>query len=522
MKLIVPIVVLIVVLLTAACVPIEGDEISIASLVEGEQHEVINIAGWGVIHVSDGSWNKHLAVDGDFETWWSADDFAPQWLEVELTDSYLVERVEVSVSQVRPGPGTHEITLRDAAGSIVVKQEFKTHMSSDGDNLVMEVDPPRQVGAVEISAKQHEGWVAYREVQIFAQRPFFDISGDLWIEGLIQPVYLTHAGDGSGRIFVLEREGRIRIVKDGVLLQSPFLDISESVSTYYHQGLLGLAFPQGYEEHGRFYITYISEDGRNIISRFAVSREADRADPDSEEVILSFAQPGGTHTAGTIAFGPRDGYLYIAAGDGTEAGKGVAAQDTEALSGKILRIDVGSHAGPYTVPTDNPFVGTPGYAPEIWALGLRNPWGMAFDRQSGSLFIPDSGQDTQEEVNFQQAGSRGGFNYGWPHWEGDICKEACELDNLKQPVATFNSHGREFGCAVVGGAVYAGVFLYADFCTGKVWALHKGEQSGWKAELGAQLGVPVSSIGADEAGSVFAVGYATGSIFRLIEANANR
>ena len=288
------------------------------------------------------------------------------------------------------------------------------------------------------------------------------------------------------------------------------------VSTYHHRGLLGLAFPSDYEEHGRFYVTYTSEDSQNRISRFAVSPDPDVAVPDSEEVVLAFDQPGGTHTAGTIAFGPHDGYLYIAVGDGIEESDGKVAQETNALQGKILRIDVSSTEAPYAIPPDNPFVGLPGHAPEIWALGLRNPWGMAFDRQIGDLFIPDTGLNTREEVNHQPADSRGGENYGWPSWEGELCSEGCELKSLTMPATTYDTHGREYGCSVVGGAVYEGRFIYGDFCTGRIWSLGMTGQSEWKAELVAKLGVPISSIGTDETGNVYAVGYATGSIYGLV------
>ncbi len=504
-------------LMLAACVPIHPEEISDASPGEEEYKEVANVAGWGLVQVSDGAWNKHRAVDGDSNTWWSAHDVAPQWLEVELEDPYLVESVEFSVSQVRPGPAAYEITLKDGAGETVFERELASSSTSDGDTFVVDVEPPKHATSVRIVAKRHEGWVAYREVRIVARLDFPILSEKLLVTGLNQPVFLTHAGDGSGRLFVLEREGRVRIIKDGVLLETPLLDISHKLSTRHHHGLLGLAFPSDYGEHGRFYVTYTSSDSQNTISRFAVGPHLGIADPASEEVLLAFEQPGGTHTAGTIAFGPKDGYLYVAVGDGYEKGEESRAQSSRILLGKILRIDVGSHSGPYTVPPDNPFAGSPDYAAEIWALGLRNPWGFAFDRLSGDLFISDSGENEREEVNFQPAGSGGGENYGWPHWEGDLCRGSCELENLRLPVMTYDTHGREFGCAVVGGAVYYGQFIYADFCTGKVWALGITDQSEWKSDIVAQLSVPIRSIGADEAGNVYAVGYATGSIYELVD-----
>ena len=512
--------VLIFALLIAACVPIQSDGESEAALKEQEKVEVVNVASWGLIKVSNGAWNKLFAVDGDSETWWSADDFAPQWLEIKLDDSYLVERVEVSMSQVRPGPTTHEIILKDGEGDILFTQRISSSMTSDRDTITLEVDPPQRVAGVQIKAVRHEGWVAYREVRLFARvHPFsMGLSRSVRVRGLGQPVYLTHAGDGSGRLFVLERVGRIRIVKEGALLESPFLDISHMLSTYGFHGLLGLAFPADYAERGQFYVTYISADSQNVVSRFTVSPDPDKADHDSEEVLLSFNQPGAVHSVGTIAFGPHDGYLYIGVGDGgTLNDNGKAAQETASLLGKILRIDVSSTPQSYTIPPDNPFVGLTGHAPEIWALGLRNPWGFAFDRRTGDLYIPDTGLITREEVNYQSAASGGGENYGWPHWEGELCGEACELENLIFPVTTYETHSKGYGCAVVGGAVYDGRFIYADFCTGGIWSLGKQDHSGWEAEFVARMGVPISSLGVNEAGLLYAVGYETGNVYWLVK-----
>ena len=225
---------------------------------------------------------------------------------------------------------------------------------------------------------------------------------------------------------MLEKEGRIRIVRDGVLVETPFLDISERITAKgTEQGLQNVAFPPSYVNHQRFYVSYTDTNGDTVISRFTTSADPDRADPDSEEIILTINQPGALHNGGTLKFGPRDGYLYIASGDGLRARHEYIpqhAQDPGTLLGKILRIDVESGAKPYAIPADNPFVSIPGYAPEIWALGLRNPWGMAFDQQTGDLYIPDTGWLTNEEVNFQPADSGGGENYGWPLLEGLVTR----------------------------------------------------------------------------------------------------
>ena len=204
--------VLIFALLIAACVPIQSDGESEAALKEQEQVEVVNVADWGLIEVSDGAWNKHFAgsVDGDSDTWWAADDFAPQWLEIDLEDVYLVERVEFSVSQVRPGPGKHEIVLVDGGGEITNRRQFSATMGeeriSDGDLFTLEVDPPQQVTRVRILTIQHEGWVAIRELRIFAQIPLSNMSPRMWIRGLAQPVFLT-ARRGRKRASVRARKG---------------------------------------------------------------------------------------------------------------------------------------------------------------------------------------------------------------------------------------------------------------------------------------------------------------------------
>ncbi len=328
---------------------------------------------------------------------------------------------------------------------------------------------------------------------------------------------LTHAGDGSGRLFVLEKEGRIRIVRDGMLVPTPFLDISQRVLTDdLEQGLLNVAFPPSYASRHRFYVSYSDMRGDTVISRFITSADPDRSDPDSEEILLTIDQPGVKHNGGTLKFGPRDGYLYISSGDGKSSDlqdMSQHPQDPGTLLGKILRIDVESGVKPYAIPPDNPFVSRSGHAPEIWALGLRNSWGKAFDQQTGDLYIPDSGWETNEEVNFQSANSGGGENYGWPLLEGVVPIEAeGPVDGLVSPPAVYD---RRQGCAVVGGAVHAGQFIYSDFCTGKIWSLRRQGLDTWQSNLLITLGVPISGIGVDELGNLYALGYLDGTIYPL-------
>ena len=422
-----------------------------------------------------------------------------------------MDKIELIVAQVSPGPATHKIRM-ERAGDVVVWHRFDSDLAADGDVFALRLDPPQYIKKVRILTTRHEGWVAWREVRILSSAMLSEP-----VSGLSEPVQLTHAGDGSRRLFVLEKEGRIRIVRDGVLIKTPFLDISQRISAKrLEQGLQNVAFPPSYVNHQRFYVSYTDTNGDTVISRFATGADPDRADPDSEEIILTINQPGIHHNGGTLKFGPGDGYLYIASGDGHETLSDYIpqqAKDPGTLLGKILRIDVESGAKPYAIPADNPFVSIPGYAPEIWALGLRNPWGMAFDQQTGDLYIPDTGWDTNEEVNFQPADSGGGENYGWPLLEGVVTIEAeGVVDDLVLPVTVYD---RTQGCAIVGGAVYEGQFIYADFCTSKIWSLRRLGQDEWQNRFLMTVDVPISSIGADESGNLYALGFLNGWIYPL-------
>lgn len=223
-----------------------------------------------------------------------------------------------------------------------------------------------------------------------------------------------------------------------------------------------------------------------------------------------------------MAFGPRDGYLYIGSGDGGLAEHRPNAQDPGSLLGKLLRIDVEAGVNPYAIPTDNPFAQADGYRPEIWALGIRNSWGFAFDRQTGDLYIPDAGDDLRDEVNYQPASSVGGVNYGWPVWQGNYCVESpglsCGSIEAVFPVAAYD-HSQ--GCVVVGGAVYRDIFLYADFCRGHIWGLQSKEE-GWAVTRLIDGFTPISGIGADEAGNLYAAGYAAGVIYLLTPPNLQK
>src|SRR5690606_2136265 len=244
----------------------------------------------------------------------------------------------------------------------------------------------------------------------FALEPF--------ITGLNRPVYLTHAGDGSGRLFIVEQGGRVRVWRDGRVIPEPFLDISGTVGTRgSEQGLLSIAFPPDFADSGHVYVSYTARDDSSVLARWQVDPDnPDRALPGSGVEIFRLSQPYRNHNGGLIKFGP-DGYLYFGLGDGGGAGDPLrAGQDLENLLGKMLRLDVTGQET-YAVPEDNPFRGGEGRE-EIWAYGLRNPWRFSFDRATGDLYIADVGQNHMEEINFQPAGSRGGENYGWSLWEG--------------------------------------------------------------------------------------------------------
>ena len=525
---------IIAVALLAACIPVEVNQVSNEVLpAEPTRTEEENVADKGNISVSAGDWNLFKAVDDDLETWWSADDFAPQWLAIRYDEPYLVHRVEFSVSQVNDGPSTHEVWLKSESGVSILANGFFNVQTADRDLFAIDIDPPQRVAEVRIITRQGQGWVALREVRIFASllKSSLHLEPDLTPTAqiaqtsllplqsdLVNPVQLTHAGDGSRRLLIVEKTGRIRIFKNDVLVETPFLDISDRVlETHGEQGLFNIAFPPSYPNSQHFYVSYTDAQGDTVISRFAASTDPDRADPDSEEMILTLRQMGASHNGGTIRFGPRDGYLYIASGDGLETNPTQMpqhVQDPSSLLGKLLRIDVESDVNPYAIPPDNPFASTPGYAPEIWALGLRNSWGLTFDQQTGDLYIPDTGWITSEEINFQPANSPGGENYGWPMWEGILPAVDVEdaHDFLVWPVAVY---GRDQGCAVVGGAMHEGAYVYADLCAGRVWALRRQEEHQWENEYLVTIGVPISSIGADESGNLYAIGFADGKIYGL-------
>ncbi len=339
--------------------------------------------------------------------------------------------------------------------------------------------------------------------------------------GLSTPVVVTNAGDGSNRLFIVEKAGRIRIVEDGTLLATPFIDIDSIVNSGSNeQGLLGLAFHPNYEGNGYFYVNYTDSSGDTVVSRFSVTGgNPNVADPGSEFEFLSIVQPYTNHNGGQIEFGP-DGYLYIGMGDGGSGGDpGDRAQNLAVLLGKMLRIDI-DHADPpldYRIPADNPFVGVSGAAEEIWAYGLRNPWRFSFDRTTGDLFIGDVGQYDWEEIDFQPASSTGGENWGWRCYEATHPHNTTgcgPIGDYDGPVIEYSSASPTSNCSVTGGYRYRGglapglkgTYLYGDYCSGKVWAGVYNEMGGtWSAVDLDFSPTPFSlrSFGEDERGNVY-------------------
>jgi len=360
-----------------------------------------------------------------------------------------------------------------------------------------------------------------------AVEPSGDLSLELVADGFSRPVAVSHAGDGSSRLFVVEQDGRIMIIDGEVVLGSAFLDISSLVdSSGNEQGLLGLAFHPDFVDNGYFYLNYTHDpagSGPDVtrVSRFEVSAEdPDVADSSSETILLEFAQPASNHNGGDLHFGP-DGYLYIATGDGGGSRDQFQnAQDLGALLGKMLRIDVDA-GSPYAIPAGNPFVDTVGARPEIWAYGLRNPWRFSFDRINGDLFIGDVGQNEVEEIDFQQASSAGGENYGWSCMEGDDSPDfnPCDGSPLTSPILVYD-HGE--GCSVTGGYRYrgsitalGGKYVFGDFCSSRIW--FASDSSGtWSAEEWANTNISISTFGEDEEGELYVVDLGRGEIYRFV------
>ncbi len=350
--------------------------------------------------------------------------------------------------------------------------------------------------------------------------PGLSLAVEVAATGLDDPIHLT-APPGDARLFIVEQPGRIRIMRGGVLLETPFLDIADRVRSGGERGLFSLAFHPSYASNGLFYVSYTDVNGDSRVERYTVSTDPGLAEVTSARPVLSVDQPFSNHNGGHVLFGP-DGMLYVALGDGGGAGDPLGnGQNPATLLGSLLRLDVDA-GGPFAIPPDNPFVGDPARRDEIWAFGLRNPWRLAFDPPTGLLYIADVGQASFEEVNVVDDDAAG-LNYGWSVMEGARCfgGGACDQSGLTLPALVYD-HGE--GCSVTGGLVYRGAaipelvghYLYSDFCAGflRSFRFDGAGATDLREWAVGDLG-PVVSFGKDGFGEVYIVS-ADGTVFRLI------
>jgi hypothetical protein len=348
--------------------------------------------------------------------------------------------------------------------------------------------------------------------------------------GFDHPVCMANSGDS--RLFIIEQPGIIRIMDStGSVLSTPFLDLTDRVVYGGERGLLGIAFHPDYFYNGYFYVDYTGAGDSTHISRFSVSSsDPNTADPNSEMKMMTIYQPYQNHNGGDVNFGP-DGYLYIGMGDGGSAGDpGNRAQDSLQLLGKMLRIDVDGGI-PYAIPPTNPFIGNPNARPEIWALGLRNPWRFSFDRLTGDMFIGDVGQDNWEEIDFQPVFSTGGENWGWRCYEGftPYNLSGCLPDSdFKFPVHVYPHGGPLNDCSVTGGYRYRGIlfpnmtgyYFFSDYCSDKIWSLYDSSGSWGTIYHGNWSGNNFSTFGEDKNGELYIAGLTSGTIYHIIDSSA--
>jgi glucose/arabinose dehydrogenase len=363
-------------------------------------------------------------------------------------------------------------------------------------------------------------------------KPWPNITLNQVVTGLNLPMFITHAGDHSGRLFILERTGTVRIFKDGALLPDAFLDISSKVGIMIDGGLQCMAFPPGFKRKQYFYVYYTNLDGNPVLSRFQVSANPDLADAGSEEQLLTFTSSfPGLHPGGWIGFHPRNHYLYISTGDtGPQEDPNNNSQNPAVLKGKILRIDVEHGPGtsqPYRIPRKNPFVSNPDYRPEIWALGLRNPFRCSFNK-GGSLYIGDVGYGTAEEINFERSNSAGGHNYGWNILEGPNFtgfNGNALPPNYQAPVAYFYHPTMS---AIIGGYVYQGskfqrmrgVYFFGNFGVygaeeGQIWGMRKSDN--WATTPLLHTDFRISSFGEDQKGNLYVADIFNGIIYQIVD-----
>jgi glucose/arabinose dehydrogenase len=345
-----------------------------------------------------------------------------------------------------------------------------------------------------------------------------------FVTGFYNPVCIANAGDS--RLFVVEQSGSIRIVNSqGIIQSQPFLDISSRVLFSGERGLLGVAFHPHYSSNGYFYLNYVDLNGNTSISRFKVNAaNPDLADPQSELRLLYVTQPYTNHKGGDLNFGA-DGYLYFGLGDGGYAGDpGNRAQNPKEYLGKLHRLDV-NQGTPYAIPVTNPFYNNPDTLNEIWVLGLRNPWRFSFDRLTKDLWIADVGESAIEEIDFQPAADKGGENYGWHCYEGNVVYDntgCAPASKYTFPIYTY-PHGPE--CSITGGYVYRGSesslyyghYFFADYCSDRIWTLHRVGSVWVKEVFGQYPGNHFCTFGEDSKGQLYLAGLSSGIIYLVLK-----
>jgi glucose/arabinose dehydrogenase len=349
--------------------------------------------------------------------------------------------------------------------------------------------------------------------------------------GLVLPLDVVNAKDGSNRLFVVEKAGTIRIWNGSSLLAEPFLDIRSIVrSTGNEQGLLSLAFHPNYTANGYFYVWYNNLLGHVTLARYSRSG-LNAADPASGVILLSLYKPFTNHNGADLNFGP-DGYLYFGTGDGGGAGDPAnRAQNGDTLLGKMIRIDVNNPNPPYySIPPTNPYINDPAIRDEIIAIGMRNPWRWSFDRETGDMWIADVGQNLREEVNFRPADSILGLNYGWRCYEGTpvFNDSSCNPQpNYVFPIFEYPHDNATGGRSITGGFVYRGTefpflqgyYITSDYVSNRGWLIKSDGSGGWNTTMQATWAARISSYGEGEDGTLYAVSLTTGTLFKLVANN---
>ncbi|MCH5599998.1 PQQ-dependent sugar dehydrogenase [Niabella ginsengisoli] len=350
--------------------------------------------------------------------------------------------------------------------------------------------------------------------------------------GLTGPIDIVNAGDGTNRIFVVERTGTIKVYDQSLTYLSDFLTVS-GIGTEGEGGLLSLAFHPSYESNGFFYVYYTLPNFSLEIARYSVSADANSGDPASKEIVLNIPHPTfSNHNGGKILFGP-DGYLYLATGDGGSGGDpNNNAQNGNSLLGKMLRINVTTTATApfYTIPPDNPYVANADVLDEIWAIGLRNPFRWSFDRTTGDMWIADVGQSAQEEINYRPSNATAGINYGWRCYEGTAAYNTTDClpqSSYISPIFTYGRDDATGGQSVTGGFVYRGAefpsmqgyYIFSDYVSDNQWIASSDGVGGWNVQQQNSAGLPadIVAFGEAENGTLYAASLSGNTIYKVVD-----